>query len=61
MVYAALAPDMQFYFYRIDRKSNGHKMVKATCLATPQGRTGTPRRLGPISPRRKASVKCYLT
>jgi hypothetical protein len=28
-VYAALAPIMQFYFYRIDRKSNGHKMVKS--------------------------------
>jgi hypothetical protein len=23
---------MQFYFYRIDRKSNGHKIVKGTCL-----------------------------
>jgi hypothetical protein len=23
---------MQFYFYRIDRESNGHKMVKGTCL-----------------------------
>jgi hypothetical protein len=28
-VCAALAPIMQFYFYRIDRKSNGHKMVKS--------------------------------
>jgi hypothetical protein len=24
---------MQFYFYRIDRESNGRKMVKGTCLA----------------------------
>jgi hypothetical protein len=23
---------MQFYFYIIDRESNGHKMVKSTCL-----------------------------
>jgi hypothetical protein len=41
-VYAALAPIMEFYFYRIDRESNGHKMVKDTCLATPQRKTGTP-------------------
>jgi hypothetical protein len=27
-----LAPIMQFYFYRIDRESNGRKMVKGTCL-----------------------------
>jgi hypothetical protein len=33
MVCAALAPIMQFYFYRIDRESNGRKMVKGTCLA----------------------------
>jgi hypothetical protein len=32
-VCATLAPIMQFYFYRIDRKSNGRKMVKGTCLA----------------------------
>jgi hypothetical protein len=31
-VCAALAPIMQFYFYRIDRESNGRKMVKGTCL-----------------------------
>jgi hypothetical protein len=24
---------MQFYFYRIDRESNGCKMVNCTCLA----------------------------
>jgi hypothetical protein len=50
MVYAVLAPNMQFYFYRIDRKSNGCKMVKGTCLAAPQKKTGTPRRLGLESP-----------
>jgi hypothetical protein len=52
---------MQFYFYRIDRKSNGCKMVKATWLAAPQRKTGTPRRLGPESPRRMAPAQCYLT
>jgi hypothetical protein len=31
-VCATLAPIMQFYFCRIDRKSNGHKMVKGTCF-----------------------------
>jgi hypothetical protein len=35
-VCAMLAPIMQFYFYRIDRKSNGRKMVKGTCLAALQ-------------------------
>jgi hypothetical protein len=45
---------MESYFYRINRESNGHKMVKGTCLATPQRKTGTPRRLGPGSPRRMA-------
>jgi hypothetical protein len=54
MVCAALAPIMQFYFYRIDWKSNGRKMVKGTCLAAPQRKTGTPQRLGPRSPRRMA-------
>jgi hypothetical protein len=49
-----LAPIMQFYFYRIDRESIGRKMVKGTCLAGPQRKTGTPRRLGPGSPRRMA-------
>jgi hypothetical protein len=42
-----LAPIMQFYFYKIDRESNGHKMVKGTCLAAPQRKIGTPQRLGP--------------
>jgi hypothetical protein len=56
-----LAPNMQFYFYRIDRKSNGRKMVKGTCLATPQRKTGTPQSLGPGSPRRMAPAQCYLT
>jgi hypothetical protein len=51
---------MQFYFYRIDRESNRCKMVKGTCLATPQGKSGTPRRLGPGSPRRTTSAQCYL-
>jgi hypothetical protein len=32
-VCAALALIIQFYFYIIDWKSNGHKMVKGTCLA----------------------------
>jgi hypothetical protein len=27
---------MQFYFYIIDRKSNGRKMVKGTRLAAPK-------------------------
>jgi hypothetical protein len=31
---------MQFYYYRIDRKSNGHKMVKGTFLAAPQKKLG---------------------
>jgi hypothetical protein len=52
---------MQFYFYRIDRKSNGRKMVKGTCLAAPQRKIGTPQRLGPESPRRTAPAECYLT
>jgi hypothetical protein len=60
-VCAALAPIMQFYFYRIDRESNGHKMVTGTCLATPKRKTGTPRRLGPGSPQRTASAQCCLT
>jgi hypothetical protein len=60
-VYATLTPNMQFYFYRIDRKSNGHKMVKGTYLAAPQRKTGTPRRLGPGSPLRMALAQCYLT
>jgi hypothetical protein len=55
-----LAPIMQFYFYRIDRESNGRKMVKGTCLAALQRKTGTPRRLGPGSPRRMAPTQCYL-
>jgi hypothetical protein len=38
-VCASLAPIMQFYFYRIDRKLYGHKMVKGTCLAAPQRKT----------------------
>jgi hypothetical protein len=59
-VYAALAPIMQFYFYRIDRESNGCKMAKGTCLAAPQRRARTPRRLGHGSPRRTAPVQCYL-
>jgi hypothetical protein len=41
-VCAALAPVMQFYFYRIDRKSNGYKLVKGTCHAATQRKTGTP-------------------
>jgi hypothetical protein len=53
-VCAALAPIMQFYFYIIDRKSNGRKIVKGTCLAAPQRKIGTPRRLGPGCPRRMA-------
>jgi hypothetical protein len=57
---AVLAPIMQFYFYRIDRESNRCKMVKGTCLATLQGKSGTPRRLGPGSPRRMTSAHCYL-
>jgi hypothetical protein len=56
-----LAPNMQFYFYIIDRKSNRRKMVKGTCLAAPQRKTGTPRRLGLGSPRRMAPAQCYLT
>jgi hypothetical protein len=50
---------MQFYFYRIDKKSNGQKMVKGTCLAAPQRRTGTPRRLGPSTapPPQQASLE----
>jgi hypothetical protein len=51
---------MQFYFYRIDRESNRCKMVKGTCLAAPQGKSGTPRRLGPRSPRRTTLAQCYL-
>jgi hypothetical protein len=51
---------MQFYFYRIDRESNRCKMVKGTCLAAPQGKSGTPRRLGPGSPRRTTLAQCYL-
>jgi hypothetical protein len=53
-VCVALAPIMQFYFYIIDRESNGCKMVKGTCLAAPQRKTGTPQRLGPGSPQRMA-------
>jgi hypothetical protein len=60
-VCATLAPIMQFYIYRIDRKSNGCKMVKGTCLAALQRKTGTPQRLGPGSPRRTAPTQCYLT
>jgi hypothetical protein len=60
MVYAALAPNMQFYFYIIDRKSNGRKMDNGTCLTAPKRRTATPRWLGPGSPRRTAPVQCYL-
>jgi hypothetical protein len=37
---AAFAPIMQLYFYRIDRKSNGRKMIKGTCLAAPQRKLG---------------------
>jgi hypothetical protein len=44
------APIMQFYFYRIDRKSNRRKVVKGTCLVISQRKTGTPQRLGPGSP-----------
>jgi hypothetical protein len=58
-VCAALAPNMQFYFYRIDRKVNRHKMVKDTCLAAPQRKTGTPRRLDPRSPQRTAPAQHY--
>jgi hypothetical protein len=32
MVCVTLAPIMQFYFYRIEKESNGCKMVKGTCL-----------------------------
>jgi hypothetical protein len=39
-VCVALAPNMQFYFYRIARKNNGRKMVRGTCLAALQRRTG---------------------
>jgi hypothetical protein len=56
----ALAPIMQFYFYRIDNESNGRKMVMDTCLAAPQEKSGTPRRLGPGSPQRTAPTQCYL-
>jgi hypothetical protein len=59
-VSVVLAPILQFYFYIIDRKSNGYKMVKGTCLAAPQRKTGTPRRLGPRSPRRMAPAQRYL-
>jgi hypothetical protein len=61
MVCATLAPIMHFYFYRIDRKSYGHKMVKGTCLAAPLRKAGTPRRLGPESPQRMAPAQRYLT
>jgi hypothetical protein len=36
-------------------------MVKGTCLAAPQGKSGTPRGLGPGSPERTAPAQCYLT
>jgi hypothetical protein len=52
---------MQFYFYKIDRESNGCKMVKDTCLAAPQRKTGIPRWHGPRSPQRMAPSQCYLT
>jgi hypothetical protein len=42
------------------QESNGRKMVKGTCLAALQRRTGTPRRLGPGSPQRAAPVQRYL-
>jgi hypothetical protein len=58
-VCAALAPIMLFYFYRIDRKSNGRKVVKGTCLAVPQRKTGTPQRFGPGSPQGMALAQCY--
>jgi hypothetical protein len=46
---------------KLDRKTNGRKMVKGTCLAALQRKTGTPRRPGPGSPRRMAPTQCYLT
>jgi hypothetical protein len=46
-VCTTLAQIMQFYFYRIDSKSNGRKIVKGTCLTALQRKTGTPQRLGP--------------
>jgi hypothetical protein len=59
-VCTALAPIMQFYFYRIDRECNRRKMVKSTSLAALQRKTGTPRRLGPGSPQRTALAQRYL-
>jgi hypothetical protein len=35
-----LAPIKQFYFYRIDRKSNRHKMVKGNCIVSLQKNPG---------------------
>jgi hypothetical protein len=56
-----LAPIMLFYIYRIDRKLYGHKMVKGTCLAAPQRKIGTPRKLGLESPQRTAPTHHFLT
>jgi hypothetical protein len=39
----------------------GAKWSRALCLAAPQRKTVTPRRLAPRSPRRTASAQCYLT
>jgi hypothetical protein len=45
----ALAPIMQFYFYIIDINYRC-KMVKGTCLAAPQRKIETPRKLDPKNP-----------
>jgi hypothetical protein len=55
-----LASIMQFYFYKIDR-NNRCKMIKGTCLATSQRKTGTLQTLDLESLRRMAPTQCYLT
>jgi hypothetical protein len=46
---------MQLEFYRIDMENNYRcNMFKVTCLADPQRKAGTPRRLGFGNPQRTA-------
>jgi hypothetical protein len=46
---------------QIDRECSRYNMVKDTCLAAPQRRTGNPQKLGPGSPRRTVLVQRYLS
>jgi hypothetical protein len=61
IVCAVLAPNMQFYFYRIDRKVMGAKWSRSLALLLRKEERGLSRRLGPESPQRIALVQRYLT